>query len=716
MLNKLLAQIKKYNSHTNVDLITSAFNVAKNSHDGQLRNSGEEYIIHPIAVAEILAELEMDDATICAGLMHDVLEDTDFTKDQMDETFGSEITDLVDGVTKLTKLKNQTKEENQIENIRKMVLAMANDIRVIIIKLADRLHNLRTLEYMRRDKQIEKATETLEIYVPLAHRLGINSIKWELEDLCLRYLEPVSYYSIVEEIDQKRSERERVINDIIATLSTELDKLNIKYTVTGRPKGIYSIYKKMQKQNSSMDDIYDLIAIRVMVENINECYAVLGIVHNIWKPLIGRFKDYISMPKQNMYQSLHTTVIGLGGQVFEVQIRTFEMHQTAEYGIAAHWRYKENRSKVSNFDQRLVWIRQLMEWGADHDSKEFMDHFKGDLFSDEVYVFSPRGDVIDLPAGATPIDFAYRVHTDVGNRTVGAKVNGKIVPLNYKLQTQDIVEILTSKNSTGPSSDWLDMVVSNQAKNKIKQFFKKEKKDSNIEIGRDRLEKEARRKGYDSSKILIDDWLDDIVKKNNLLSINDLYAAIGYGSVNLKTVFNRLESKYEQKAIEEKTLSDYQDDLSHLVEERTTDSITVDEISNLDSNFAKCCNPVPGDRIVGYITKGRGITIHRNDCSNILNLKNKERLIEVKWDNTEGEKFPVKVNVVALDNPGYLSELTSVISKEGFNLSGINAKQNDDSTFTISLMIKIEDASQLDPLFSKIKRTKGTIDVYRVNN
>lgn len=715
MLDKLINDIKKYNSNTDVELITKAYNLSREMHKGQLRNSGEEYFIHPVAVAEILAELGMDDETICAGLMHDVLEDTTYTQEQMIAEFGEEITDLVDGVTKLSKMKNQSKEENQIENMRKMVLAMANDIRVIIIKLADRLHNLRTLEYMSREKQIEKANETLEIYVPLAHRLGINTIKWELEDLCLRYLNPIAYYSIVEEIDQKRSEREKVIENIIQKLSLEIDKLNIKYTITGRPKGIYSIYNKMKKQNSSIENIYDLIAIRVMVENINECYAVLGVVHNMWKPLIGRFKDYISMPKQNMYQSLHTTVIGDKGQIFEVQIRTYEMHQTAEYGIAAHWNYKEGNKKITNFDQRLTWIRQLMEWGNDtKDSNEFMENFKGDLFSDEVYIFSPKGDLIDLPAGASPIDFAYRVHTDVGNRCVGAKVNGKIVPLNYKLQTGDIVEILTSSNSTGPSRDWLDIVVSSQARSKIKQYFRKQRKDINIEEGKEKLEKEIRKKGYDSSRILLDEWLEDICEKNNLQSINELYAAIGYGSINLKTIVSKLESKYEQRAIEERSLMDYSDDLEEIKSNESADSVSVDELSNLDTTFAKCCNPVPGDKIVGYVTKGRGITIHRFDCPNILGIENMERLIEVKWDNTKGEKYSVKVRIIAMDNPGYLADITKVISKEGFNLNGMNARPNKDGTYSITLILKIESAEQLDKLFSSIRKIKGTLDVYRV--
>ena len=451
MLDNLIEAVKKYNKNTDVALITKAYKLAEEKHKGQVRNSGEAYIVHPLAVAMILAQLEMDDETICAGLMHDVLEDTDYSKEEMINEFGREITELVDGVTKLKNLQYKSKEEAQIESIRKMVLAMANDIRVIIIKLADRLHNMRTLEYKNREKQISTAKETLEIYVPIAHRLGINSVKWELEDLCLRYIDPVSYYSVAQQIDTKRSEREHQIEKIMQVLSDELKKINIDFTMTGRPKGIYSIWNKMKKQDTSIDNIFDLIAVRVIVKEISECYAVLGIVHNLWKPIPGRFKDYIAMPKPNFYQSLHTTVIGEKGQVFEVQIRTEEMHRNAEFGIANHWQYKEGKKKASNFDNRLNWIRQLIEWGKDTSAYEFMDSFKGDLFNDEVYVFTPNGDVIDLAKGATPIDFAYRVHSEVGNTTVGAKVNGKIVSLDYKLKTGDIVKVLTSKNSSKSS-------------------------------------------------------------------------------------------------------------------------------------------------------------------------------------------------------------------------------------------------------------------------
>lgn len=714
MLENLLGIVQSYNSKANIELIQLAFEVANESHKGQVRNSGEPYIVHPVAVATILAKLQMDDETICAGLMHDVLEDTEFSKKQMLEIFGEEITNLVDGVTKLKKIKYKSKKENQIENIRKMVLAMANDIRVIIIKLSDRLHNMRTLKYKNREKQIATANETLEIYVPIAHRLGINTIKWELEDLCLRYKDPVSYYNVADQIAQKRSEREHIIDQIITKLSTEVEKFGIDFKISGRPKSIFSIYNKIKKQNSSIDNIFDLIAVRVLVENISECYAVLGIAHNIWKPIPGRFKDYIAMPKPNLYQSLHTTVIGERGQIFEVQIRTYEMHRIAEYGIAAHWKYKEGKSKISNLDQRLTWIRQLIEWGKEADNQEFMENFKGDLFSDEVYVFSPKGDVVDLPNGSCPIDFAYKVHTEVGNKCVGAKVNGKIVPLNYKVKTGDIIEIMTSSNSTGPSSDWIDIVVSTQAKNKIKQYFRKSKKEENIEYGRILLEKEIKKKGYDFSKILVDEWLEDLAKWSNLLTIPDLYAGIGYGSVNLKTIVQKLESRYEKENEEKKSFLEYQDNLDISTKENAQDDVSIGEVSNLDSKFAKCCNPVPGDKIVGYITMGRGITIHRSNCTNILSLENKERLIEVRWDENMQKSYPVKINVVSTDRQGYLADITKVLSKEGFNISAVNAKINKDGTFTSSVLINIDNSNQLDKVFAKLKKVKGTLDVYRI--
>ena len=719
MLERLLNAIKKYNKNPDVALITKAFNLAKEKHEGQVRNSGEAYIVHPVEVSIILASLEMDDETICAGLMHDVLEDTDYTREEMVEEFGEEITALVDGVTKLKNLHYKTKEEAQIESIRKMVLAMANDIRVIIIKLSDRLHNMRTLEYKTREKQISTANETLTIYVPIAHRLGINTIKWELEDLCLRYIDPVSYYNVAQQIDQKRSEREKVIEHIIEKISSELDKFNFKYSITGRPKGIYSIYNKMKKQDTTIDNIFDLIAVRIIVQDINQCYAVLGIVHNMWKPIPGRFKDYIAMPKPNFYQSLHTTVIGEKGQIFEIQIRTEEMHKNAEFGIANHWQYKENKKKASNFDNRLNWIRQLIEWGKDTSAYEFMDSFKGDLFNDEVYVFTPKGDVIDLPKDSTPVDFAFRVHSEVGNKTVGAKVNGKMVPLSYKLKTGDIVSILTSNNSTGPNIDWLDFVVSTHAKNKIKAFFKKRDKDKNIESGKDLLEKEARRKGYDISKILDTESLNFLVEKYKKNNIEDLYNSIGYGSLNVNTMMKHLESRYNEKyKIKEEDNEEKADNIKNVevnneVRNNLSDGIIIDNLTNLDVKFAKCCNPVPGDDVVGYITTGHGITVHRKTCINIKNAKNKERLIKVSWNESSNSSFYVVVNITANDKPGYLAELTRVLSKEGYNIAGINSRINNDTTVNISLTIHVKSTEEIKKILYLIRKTDGTLEVYR---
>lgn len=719
MIDRLINKIKEYNDNPDIELITKAFNVASEMHKGQVRNSGEEYIVHPVEVCMILASLQMDDETICAGLMHDVLEDTDYPKDKMEEEFGEEIVVLVDGVTKLKNLQYKTKEETQIESIRKMVLAMANDIRVIIIKLADRLHNMRTLEYKKRDKQVSTAHETLEIYVPIAHRLGVNTIKWELEDLCLRYIDPISYYSVAQQIDQKRSEREKIIKIIVENLSRELDKIGAKYNISGRPKGIYSIYNKMKKQDTTIDHIFDLIAVRVIVKNISECYAVLGIVHNLWKPLPGRFKDYIAMPKPNFYQSLHTTVIGENGQIFEVQIRTEDMHKNAEFGIASHWQYKEGKKKVSNFDNRLNWIRQLIEWGKDTGAYEFMDSFKGDLFNDEVYVFTPQGDVIDLPKGSTPVDFAYKVHSEVGHRCVGAKVNGKIQPLFYKLKTGDIVNILTSKNSIGPNIDWLEFVVSSHTKNKIKSYFKKKSKNKNLDEGKDLLEKEVRRKGYDLSKIFQKDWLQQASDKFNKSSVENLYSAIGDQSINIENVIKFLEEKYNEKFKKEKELSNLaniETDKKVNKHYNVSEGITIDDISNLDVKYAKCCNPVPGDKVIGYITNGHGVSIHRKNCNNINNLKNKERLIDVKWNRNSDSSFNIVIIIIIIDKPGYLATLTKNLSKAGFDITSINTRLNSDTTINIQLSIRIKNVDEINKIFNIIRKIDGTIDVYREQN
>lgn len=713
MLDNLIEAVKKYNKNTDVALITKAYKLAEEKHKGQVRNSGEAYIVHPLAVAMILAQLEMDDETICAGLMHDVLEDTDYSKEEMINEFGREITELVDGVTKLKNLQYKSKEEAQIESIRKMVLAMANDIRVIIIKLADRLHNMRTLEYKNREKQISTAKETLEIYVPIAHRLGINSVKWELEDLCLRYIDPVSYYSVAQQIDTKRSEREHQIEKIMQVLSDELKKINIDFTMTGRPKGIYSIWNKMKKQDTSIDNIFDLIAVRVIVKEISECYAVLGIVHNLWKPIPGRFKDYIAMPKPNFYQSLHTTVIGEKGQVFEVQIRTEEMHRNAEFGIANHWQYKEGKKKASNFDNRLNWIRQLIEWGKDTSAYEFMDSFKGDLFNDEVYVFTPNGDVIDLAKGATPIDFAYRVHSEVGNTTVGAKVNGKIVSLDYKLKTGDIVKVLTSKNSSGPNLDWLEFVVSSNAKNKIKAFFKKQSRENNIENGRESLENNLKEKEYDLKLILSNEFLDHLLDKYNSSSMDNIYASIGNGSTNVETIARILEKKYDEKYGKKEDQSNLINKTDSNTSSNLSEGIIIDDLTNLDIKFAKCCSPVPGDPVIGYITTGRGITVHRKNCVNVRNLTNKDRFIKVQWNINTDSEFPIVINIISLDRPGYLADLTKELSKNGYNITSIRSKINADGTILIQLSIKVKSNNESETIFRSIKKIDGTLNVFR---
>lgn len=546
-LEKLIRRIEQYNPQTDLSEVVKAYHFGDEAHRGQLRNSGEKFFIHPVHVALILAELNMDTTTIVAGLLHDVIEDTSVTYENVGNEFSFEIADLVEGVTKLKKIGYKTKQENQAENLRKMVLAMSEDIRVIIVKLADRLHNMRTLEYMTPEKKKEKALETLEIYAPLAHRLGISKIKWELEDLSLRYLKPDKYYDLVEKVSTRRKEREDYINKIIEMLYDNLNKADIESEISGRPKNFYSIYKKMEIQGKDFEEIFDLTAVRILVDNIKDCYGVLGIVHTLWKPIPRRFKDYIAMPKPNMYQSLHTTVMGDRGEIFEVQIRTYEMHKTAEYGIAAHWKYKEGISKTENFDEKLTWLRQLMEWQNDlKDPKDFMETLKIDFFTDEVFVFTPLGDIINLPEGSTPIDFAYRVHTDVGNTCVGAKIDGRLVPLNYKLENGNIVEIITSKNSSGPSRDWLKIVKSTQAKSKIKQWFKHKNRDIDKVKGKEILERELKRQNYKLNEILKDEWLKEIVENYSLNSIEDLYASIGYGNVKYNHVITKLRENYEK--------------------------------------------------------------------------------------------------------------------------------------------------------------------------
>lgn len=718
MLENLISRIEQYNPEADLRLVVKAYSFAQSAHDGQLRNSGEKFFVHPVNVALILADMNMDTATIVAALLHDVIEDTEISYETIVEEFGIEIADLVDGVTKLKKLQYKTKQENQAENLRKMVMAMAKDIRVIIVKLADRLHNMRTLEYMNDEKRKEIALETLEIYAPIAHRLGISKIKWELEDLSLRYLDPANYYDLVERVSKRRQERESYVKDVVETMSRKLDEVKINYDISGRPKNFYSIYKKMVHQGKAFEQIFDLTAIRIIVENVKDCYEVLGIVHNLWKPLPGRFKDYIAMPKPNMYQSIHTTVIGLKGEIFEVQIRTWEMHRTAEYGIAAHWKYKENVNKSDNFDDKLTWLRQLMEWQSDlNDPKDFMETLKIDFFTDEVFIFTPKGDVINLPDGSTPIDFAYRVHTEVGNKCVGAKVDGRIVPLNYKLKNGNIVEVITSSNSNGPSRDWIKIVKSTQAKTKIRQWFKFKERDFNIIRGKELLEKEVKRLGYKQSEFLKDEWIKKIASKVSINSIEDLYASIGYGNITLNQVISKLRIQYNEyfKITDEKAYveSKIQQPAQNKAN-KPTQGISIKGVDNIKVRFSKCCNPVPGDEIVGYITRGRGVSVHRTDCPNITISDDTERFIEVEWDFQKKASYPAEIQIKASDRAGLLAEITQRITDSDLGVISLNARTSKDKIVFINLTLEIKDIEELRELMRKIKKIKNVMDVYRV--
>lgn len=718
MLENLILKIEQYNPKADLQLVIKAYSFARLAHEGQLRNSGELFFIHPFNVAMILADLNMDTATIIAGLLHDVIEDTEISHEVIAEEFDGEIADLVEGVTKLKKLQYKTKQENQAENLRKMVMAMAKDIRVIIVKLADRLHNMRTLEYMSDEKRKEKALETLEIYAPLAHRLGISKIKWELEDLSLRYLDPVNYYDLVDRVSKRRQERETYIEGIIQTLGKNLDDHKIKYDVSGRPKNFYSIYKKMVHQGKAFEQIFDLTAIRVLVDDIKECYEVLGIVHNLWKPIPGRFKDYIAMPKPNMYQSIHTTVIGPKGEIFEVQVRTWDMHKTAEYGIAAHWKYKEGDTTTDNFDDKLTWLRQLLEWQNDlKDPKDFMETLKIDFFTDEVFVFTPRGDIINLPDGSTPIDFAYRVHTEIGNKCVGAKVDGRIVPLNYKLKNGNIVEVITSGNSNGPSRDWIKIVKSTQAKARIKQWYKLKERDFNITRGKESLEKEVKRLGYKPSEILKDEWMRNVATKVSINSTEDLYAAMGYGSITLNQVISKLREQYNEhyKITDEKAYVESKiKQPTQKTRNKATQGISVKGIDNVKVRFSKCCNPVPGDDVVGYITRGRGVSVHRSDCPNIVVAEDTERFIEVEWDDDKKSSYPAEIQIKATDRAGLLAEITQKITDSELGVLSLNARTGKDKIVLINMTLEIKDIEQLKDLIKKVKKIKNVMDVYRV--
>lgn len=713
----LIDTIHTYLPQAKCDDVTKAYNLAEEAHKDQRRVSGEPYILHPLAVAQILADMKIDTTTITASLLHDVVEDTSYTLEDIKKMFGKEVAFLVDGVTKLSRLNYRTKEDQQLNSMRKMFLAMAKDVRVVVIKLADRLHNMRTLRYMRSDKQKRIAQETLEIFAPLAHRLGIFNIKWELEDLSFRYLEPDKYYDLVDQMKQKRHVREEIVNEAIDVLKKALDEAHIHCEINGRPKHFYSIYKKMKKDNRDLSQVYDLFAIRVIVDDVKDCYGVLGIVHSLWKPLPYRFKDYIAMPKPNNYQSLHTTVIGTSGQPVEIQIRTWEMHRIAEYGVAAHWRYKEGNQTANKdaFDEKMGWLRNLLEWQDTSNPKEFVNALKLDAFSDEVFVFSPRGDVIDLPQGSIPIDFAYRIHTDVGHRCVGAKINGKIVPLDYKLKNGDIVEIITSKVGK-PSLDWLNIVGSSESRSKIRSWFKKENREENIAKGLDALERECKRLGHDWKALNVGGRLGRVAKQMNAGSEDDLVAAVGYGGFAVNTVLIKLLElhKKDLQKQEEKTNS-----LAALEKLKTKKpvkhngtGILVKGEPGLLVRLAKCCSPVPGDPIIGFITRGRGVSVHRADCPNVTHGQNDvDRLIDVEWDYDGNERFEVNMEIVAYDRTGIMAEIMATLAEMKISILSVNAKTSDTKNVTIHMGISIKDLAQFEFVATKIRRLK---DVYAV--
>ena len=730
LYKELINSVLKYHPSTDISMIEKAYKVASEAHEGQKRKSGEPYIIHPLCVAIILADLELDKETIVAGLLHDAVEDTWMTYEEVEKEFGSEVALLVDGVTKLGQLSySADKVEVQAENLRKMFLAMAKDIRVILIKLADRLHNMRTLQYMRPEKQQEKARETMDIYAPIAMRLGISKIKVELDDLSLKYLKPDVYYDLVHKVALRKSEREQFVGAIVKEVKKHMDDANIKAQVDGRVKHFFSIYKKMVNQDKTIDQIYDLFAVRILVDTVKDCYAALGVIHEMYKPIPGRFKDYIAMPKPNMYQSLHTTLIGPNGQPFEIQIRTYEMHRTAEYGIAAHWKYKESSDgKVpvgKSEEEKLNWLRQILEWQRDmSDNKEFMSLLKNDLdlFADSVYCFTPQGDVKTLPSGSTPVDFAYSVHSAVGNKMVGARVNGKLVPIEYEIKNGDRIEIITSQNSQGPSRDWLKLVKSTQAKNKINQWFKKELKEDNILKGKEMLAQYARAKGFKIANYTKTQYLEAVLRKYGFRDWDSVLAAIGHGGLKEGQVFNKLVEAYDKE--NKKNLTDEQvleaasetQEKLHIAKSKS--GIVVKGIHDVAVRFSKCCNPIPGDEIVGFVTRGRGITIHRTDCINVLNMSetDRTRLIEAEWqqpDTKEKEKYTAEIQVYANNRTGLLVDLSKIFTERKIDLRSINSRTSKQEKATISMSFEIGSKEELRSLIEKIRQVESVIDVER---
>ncbi|HIZ07550.1 MAG TPA: bifunctional (p)ppGpp synthetase/guanosine-3',5'-bis(diphosphate) 3'-pyrophosphohydrolase [Candidatus Eubacterium avistercoris] len=730
----LLASIRKYHPSEDVSMVEKAYRVADKAHTGQVRKSGEAYIIHPLYVAIILAELEMDKETIVAGLLHDVVEDTVMTDEQIKEEFGEEVALLVDGVTKLGQLSyDADKIEVQAENLRKMFLAMAKDIRVIIIKLADRLHNMRTLKYMKPEKQKEKARETMDIYAPIAQRLGISKIKIELEDLSLKYLEPEAYYDLVEKVAQRKSARDEYVQSLVDEVSKYIKEAGIEATIMGRAKHFFSIYKKMVNQHKTLDQIYDLFAIRIIVKDVKDCYAALGVIHEKYKPIPGRFKDYIAMPKPNMYQSLHTTLIGPNGQPFEIQIRTEEMHRTSEYGIAAHWKYKEaaNGGGISGEEEKLSWLRQILEWQQDmSDNKEFMSLLKSDLdlFSDTVFCFTPRGDVKNLPRGSTPIDFAYSIHSAVGNKMIGAKVNGRLVPIDYKIRNGDRIEILTSQNSKGPSHDWLNLVKSTQAKNKINQWFRSEFKEENIQKGKELLHNYCKSKSINLSDLNKPEYQVKVQRKYGFRDWDSVLAAVGHGGLKEAQIVNRMLEEYRKDHIasvtDEEILGLNAENKEKVAvpkaKERSKSGIIVKGLTDVAVHFSKCCGPVPGDEIVGFVTRGRGVSIHRTDCINIIQLPESERvrLIDAEWEQGAAEeamggRYLAEIKIICNNRTGLLVDISRVFTEKEIDIDSINSRTSKKGIATISVQFHTKGKDEMTALMDKIRMIESVIDIKR---
>ena len=722
-IEDIVNKMKKNNKKSDIKLIMKAYNYAKENHGDQLRKSGEPYIIHPIQVAYTLAELELDDATICAALLHDVVEDTEVTHQDLINEFGIEIAEMVDGVTKLSKLNYESVEEAQVENYRKMFLAMGKDIRVIMIKLSDRLHNMRTLKYLSRDRQIANAKETMDLYAPLANRLGIYSLKWELEDLSFKYLYPEEYREIVEGIDRKREERLQFIDKIEEQIKQELKKQKIEAEITGRAKHLYSIYRKMKRDNITLDQIYDLFALRIIVNSVKDCYAALGVVHELYNPMPGRFKDYIAVPKPNMYQSLHTTLIGEKGTPFEVQIRTWDMHRIAEYGIAAHWAYKEasfakgRKANVKVSEDKLAWLRETLEWQKDmQDPQEFLNTLKTELFEDEVYVFTPKGDIKVLPSGSTPIDYAYSIHAEIGHHMTGCKINSKMMPIITKLKNGDIIEIITSENSKGPSRDWLKFIQSSTAKNKINAWFKKNQREENIEKGKDLIEKEIKRIGMNHDELFKQEFIQGALNRYKFNSIEDMYASVGFGAITSGKVIARILEEY-RKVHKEENVEQKLEELSKEknVAKPSKSGVVVKGIDNCLVKLSKCCNPVPGDDIVGYITRGRGVSIHRADCKNLKDLFEDEesRMIDVYWYTEKEAAYNVDIEVFANDRSGLLADIIAQISNAKTKLIAVNCRANKERIAITEVTVEVENLEQLNDVLKAIRKVDSVYEVKR---